>query len=419
MFVTVLKDVSAATRGSDVPADRARPTLSKLAASYRPGLSLPQGFYLRPDIFEVDLRLLEDRWTYAGHVSELAEPGQWLTSELGAESAIVARGGDGVLRAFANVCRHRGSRICVETRGAGAMFTCPYHAWTYGLDGGLRTAREMPPGFDVAGHGLSPVALKVVGGLIFVSHGANPPALGGAEDALSAMTDLYDWPNAKVAARKTYEVSANWKLVLENYHECYHCAPAHREFAVLHALARPNNRDLSPEPDPGTEFADFEAWGGTPDGLEVARVMRSPLSSGCVTGSRDGRPLAPPMGVAGARWDERCVFAELGFLSAFLAYNDHGVIYRFVPRDVLRTEMEVIWLVNGSAMEGRDYDVDALTWLWDVTSQADKLIIERNQQGVRSRAYMPGPFSLMEPGTRAYVERYVAELAREVSQDAL
>jgi phenylpropionate dioxygenase-like ring-hydroxylating dioxygenase large terminal subunit len=105
------------------------------------------------------------------------------------------------------------------------------------------------------------------------------------------------------------------------------------------------------------------------------------------------------------------VFAELGFLSAFLAYPDYGVIYRFIPRDVLRTDVEVLWLVHGDAQPGADYDPDALVWLWDVTSLADKTIIERNQDGVLSRAYRPGPFSLMEPGTRAFVERYVSELA--------
>jgi Rieske 2Fe-2S family protein len=108
------------------------------------------------------------------------------------------------------------------------------------------------------------------------------------------------------------------------------------------------------------------------------------------------------------------VFAELGFLSAFLAYADHGVIYRFIPRGARETAMEVIWLVAGDAVEGRDYDRERLTWLWDVTSLADKRIIERNQAGVASRAYQPGPFSLMEPGTRAYVERYVAELTLSI-----
>ena len=389
----------------------AHPTIAELTAAYRPGHGLQQAFYLRPDVHAADMRLLEDRWSLAGHVSEVAAPGDWIVAELGAQSAIVVRGEDGVVRALANVCRHRGSRICVEKSGGGAMLTCPYHAWTYRLDGALRAAREMPEGFDPAAHGLAPLPITIVGGLMFISFGDAPPAFGEAEAALADMTRLYGWETARIAARKTFRVAANWKLVMENYHECYHCGPSHPEFSVLHALSRPNARTLSAEPDSRTGLTDFEAWSIPSNGRETARVMRSALSDGYFTGSRDGKPLAPPMGQAGALWDGCCVFGELGLLSAVLAYADHGVIYRFIPRAGLETEMEVIWLTAGDAAAGRDYDLEALTWLWDVTSQEDKLIIERNQAGVSSRAYRPGPFSLMEPGTRAYVERYVAELA--------
>jgi Rieske 2Fe-2S family protein len=269
----------------------------------------------------------------------------------------------------------------------------------------------MPPGFAPADHGLRPLPLRVIDGLVFVSFGEDPPPLGAAEAALEAMTGLYDWASARVAERRRYMVAANWKLALENYHECYHCAPSHPEFSVLHALARPNARALCSEPDPATGLADFEAWAEA-DGCETARVMRSALAAGTLTGSEDGRPLAPPMGRGGARWDGLCVFGELGLLSAFLAYADHGVLYRFIPRGPRETEMEVIWLVDGAARPGRDYDPERLTWLWDVTSRADKRIIEDNQAGVADPAYEPGPFSLMEPGTAAYVARYLAELAR-------
>lgn len=380
-------------------------------AAVRPGLGLTQAAYLSPEVYHADLDLLAGRWTFAGHVSEAPEPGDWITSALGDESAIIVRGSDGRLRALANVCRHRGSRICVGPSGHASLLTCPYHAWTYHLDGRLRAAREMPEGFDPAAHGLKALPLAEIGGLIFIAFAEDPPSLDAAAPALSAMTSLYDWRHARIAARRSYEVAANWKLVLENYHECYHCGPAHPEFSALHALAQPRARTLSAEADPLTGLADFEDWGPVADGREVARVMRSRLLPGCETGSRDGQRLAPPMGEGGARAPGLCVFAELGFLTAFLAYPDHGVIYRFFPLGVRRTGMEVIWLVAGAAREGADFDLEALTWLWDVTSLADKKIIERNQAGVASRAYEPGPFSLMEPGTRQYVERYAAELA--------
>jgi len=392
-----------------------RSALADIIGAYRPGHGLPRDAYLSAEVFAADMELLTRRWTFAGHVSEIAAPGDWITAELGDESAIVARGVDGEARALANVCRHRGSRICDALKGHGSVLTCPYHAWTYHLDGRLRGAREMPEGFDPSTHGLKPLPITIIGGLIFIAFAGDPPALDLAAPALAAMARLYDWPGARIALRRTYEVAANWKLVLENYHECYHCGPAHPEFSRLHALAAPRARVLSDHADPLTGLADIEAWGPAPDGTELVRVMRSRLLPGFKTGSENGAPLAPSMGEGGTRAPGQCVFAELGFLSAFLAYPDHGVIYRFAPLSPLATRMEVIWLVAGAAREGVDYDPARLAWLWEVTSLADKTIIERNQAGVKSRAYEPGPFSLMEPGARQYVERYVGELAAMAS----
>ena len=207
--------------------------IDELISAYRPGWSLPQGFYLRPDVFEADLRLLEDRWVCAGHVSEAGAAGDWFTTELGAESAIIVRGEDGVLRALANVCRHRGSRLCVEPRGQSTLFTCPYHAWSYHLDGRLRAAREMPDGFSIRPRSASSPcrSRSSAAHLVFVSFGPAPPPFGEAEPALASMTALYGWESARIAHRQTYRVAANWKLVMENYHECYHCGPAHPEFS--------------------------------------------------------------------------------------------------------------------------------------------------------------------------------------------
>ncbi len=395
------------------PQDLGAIRVAKLVAAFRPGHTLPRGFYLDPEIFERDLELLLDRWLFVGHVSELAAVGDFLTTELGTESAIVVRGDDNRLHAMANVCRHRGSRVCTEAQGSATAFTCPYHAWTYRLDGSLRAAREMPAGFDPAAFALKPLPLRVLGGLVFISFGADPPGLDEVAGAVETMTARFRWGDAKIADRRTYSVAANWKLAMENYHECYHCQPSHPEFSILHALARPGMRSVG-----GAE--DFEAWGAEPDGREVGRVMRSALARCQRSGTDDGR-LAAPLMSDHPDDDGQCVFAEVGFLSAFLAYQDHGVIYRFIPRAALRTEMEVLWLVRADAREGVDYDLERLTWLWRVTSLADKRIIETNQAGVRSRAYEPGPFSLMEPGTQAYVERYVGELSHrlETPPDAL
>ena len=374
--------------------------IRELLATHTAGQSLAQGFYTREDIFMRDMDLLLNRWTYVGHTSEIPNSGDFLTAELGLESAIVIRGQDNTIRALANVCRHRGSRICATPRGHANILTCPYHAWAYNLDGTLRQARQMPQDFEPAQHSLLFLPIAIVGGLIFISFGKAPPSFTNASQAIERMTGHFGWDSAKIAVRKTYSVKSNWKLLLENYHECYHCGPAHPEFSELHMLARPGIRHIGED--------DNEAWAAEADGREVYRVMHSHLADDASTGSRNGKPVAPLMGQA--TYEDACVFSELGFLSAFLAYSDYGVLYRFIPRGVLDTDMEVIWLVNGNAEAGRDYDPETLTWLWDVTSLADKKIIERNQAGVLSRAYRPGPFSLMEPGTKQYVERYLAEL---------
>jgi Rieske 2Fe-2S family protein len=394
-------------------ADLQWPSIESLIAERAAGCALPQPFYTRQDVFERDMELLLSGWTFLGHEGEIAEPGDWITGGIGRESAIVVRGEDGEVRALANVCRHRGSRVCVEASGHSVALTCPYHAWSYRLDGLLRAAREMPADFEPASHGLKSLPVTVIGGLIFVSFGEGPPSLSAAGPALAAMTRAYSWDRARIAARRSYSVAANWKLALENYHECYHCSPAHPEFSVLHALAKPRARRVRSEDEcqadlrTGVAVADFEDWEPEGEGREVVRAMRSDLAGEARTGSRDGKLIAPLMGPD----DGACVFAELGYLSAFLAYADHGVAYRFIPRGVLETEMEVLWLVDRDAREGVDYDVDALTWLWDVTSLADKRIIERNQAGVLSRFFEPGPFSLMEPGARQYVDRYLADLS--------
>jgi phenylpropionate dioxygenase-like ring-hydroxylating dioxygenase large terminal subunit len=373
-----------------------------LLARQPAGRPLLRDFYVREDVFALEQQMLLDRWTCVGHASQLTEPGDYFLAQLVGEEAIIVRTADGNIRALANVCRHRGSRVCREPTGSVQMFTCPYHAWTYRLDGSLRTAREMGAEFEPEHHGLKSLACRVIGGLIFISFGETPPDIEVAAAALTRMTDRYGWADARIAARRTYQVQANWKFALENYHECYHCHPSHPEFAVAHALARPGERRL----DLGPEGADIEVWGPDADGSEVVRVMGSNLARGVETGSRDGRLMAPPM----AAPDEACVFAELGFLSAFLAYADHGLIYRFWPQGADHTGMEVIWLVRGDAEAGRDYALDDLVWLWDVTSIADKRIIEDNHAGALSRFYEPGPFSEMEPGTAQFVARYLGEI---------
>jgi phenylpropionate dioxygenase-like ring-hydroxylating dioxygenase large terminal subunit len=394
-------------------------SLAALIAAQPAGRSLRQEFYADPEIFRRDLdRILMRRWLCAGHQSRVPNPGDFFLIEIAEESVIIVRGEDGAVRAFANVCRHRGSRVCREAEGNAKLFICPYHAWTYGTDGALRAARHMGEGFDRAAHGLRPIQLRVIEGLIFVTFAETPLGLAEVETTLRGGYGPYGWATARLAHREVYDIAANWKLAVENYVECYHCAPAHPEYARLHANEQPREKvaELTDTMHQrtaalGLSIALNERWvAGASPGEEASYCARSALLRGAVTGSADGKPVAPLMGDF-TEFDGGCTFVHIGPASFFLAYPDYGVIYRFIPESVQRAKMEVSWLVRGDASEGVDYDRDKLTWLWRVTSVADKRIIEDNQRGVNSRYYAPGPFSAMELGERRLIEWYLREIA--------
>jgi Rieske 2Fe-2S family protein len=393
-------------------------SIAALIAAQPPGKSLEQGFYSDPGIFRRDVeRVVMRHWLCTGHESSLPKPGDFQVVEIASESAIIVRGEDGNLRALVNVCRHRGSRVCWDTAGSARFFVCPYHGWTYGLDGSLQAARYMPDSFDAAGHGLKQIHLRVIEGLVFISFAKAPLSLDRAEKALRMNYRPYGWAGAKVAHRETYGIAANWKLAVENYLECYHCGPAHPEYSKLHAIEQPparieklNARMRERSAALGLDIPGHDHWTGSAEGEEAVWSFRYPLYDGAVTASEDGAPVAPLMG-GFKEYDGAATSTHFGPTSFFLAYPDHGVIYRFIPKTADRCEMEVIWLVRGDAREGVDYDLQKLAWLWRVTSEADKRIIEHNQLGVNSRYYEPGPYAPMEQNALRYVNWYLREIA--------
>jgi Rieske 2Fe-2S family protein len=255
-------------------------------------------------------------------------------------------------------------------------------------------------------------------GLIFTTFAENPLELASAADALARSAGVHGWADAKIAHREIYSIRANWKLAVENYMECYHCTPAHPEFAKRHVYARP--AELAAESERagrtraealGIVVPDIDQYGcaaGT--GRESVAVMRSALNDGIVSATDDGRSVARLMGSFSAS-DGNSTYFDIGPLSDFLAYPDHGVVYRFIPKTVDHTEMEVLWLVHQDAVEGLDYDVGRLTWLWKTTSAEDKRIVEMNQAGVNSRFFEPGPYSLQETYAARFVAWYLEELA--------
>lgn len=396
-------------------------TIAELIASQKQGYSLDQRFYTDPAIYELEIeRIITRNWILAGHQSELPKPGDFKVLNVANESAIIVRGSDGTLKGFANVCRHRGSLVCLESKGSTRKFMCPYHGWMYDIDGRLTAARDMPDDFDKSLYGLKPVSVDTVHGLMFVCFTDKPPSLEGARKDLAVPMAAFDFVNLKVAAHKSYDIPANWKLSIENYQECYHCATAHPEYARMHTLMLHGEKRERVQgemrkkmkfcglPELCVDYLDTKARPG-----EIGYgYSRTALFDGYVTGSEDGKALAPLLGGL-SDYDGGASDFSFGAFSFLLAYSDHVVAYVFTPTDMNNSKCDIYWLVRNDAEAGKDYDVDRLTWLWDVTTQADKSIIVNNSKGVHSRYYEPGPFSGMERAEKIYIDWVLQELQRE------
>jgi Rieske 2Fe-2S family protein len=277
----------------------------------------------------------------------------------------------------------------------------------------------MPDDFDKASYSLKTVSVDVIHGLVFVCFTDTPPSLEGAKRDLAEPMAMFDFENLKVAAQQSYAIPANWKLCVENYQECYHCATAHPEYARMHTLMLDRDKRKRVQ---GTMRSKMQQCGVREmhvDFIDTAArpgemgygYSRTALFDKYRTGSRYGQPVAPLLGNF-TDYDGGASDFSFGAFSFLLAYSDHVVCYVFTPVEQDLSNCEIYWLVRGDAQEGSDYDVEELTWLWDVTTKADKKIIVNNAKGVHSKYYEPGPFADMENAERVYVEWLLQELAR-------
>ena len=389
--------------------------ISQLIDNQPEGFSLQQVFYRDSDIYRRELdRLFMKSWLYAGHLSQIPDTGDYFLYELGNESVIIIRSGENTVKALLNLCRHRGSRICMESSGRHKLLVCPYHGWTYQLDGTLRGANYTPPDFDRSDYALGQVRLEVLHGMIFINFAGRPASFEPIRRDLDECLHPYKLDKARVAHRHSYPIQANWKLAVENYCECYHCTPAHPEYAEGHGRSLPDEEvtDLLAQVIARGEKLGLNGQCVDRSWLDAGAVGidrgfdRYPLFNGFVTGSRDGKPVAPLLGdISG--YDGGATDIQVGPFTFCLAYCDHVVIYHFRPLNVTESVCDITWLVNEAAQEGKDYNRDDLTWLWDITTIADKRIIENNQNGINSTFYRPGPYTGMESFTRSFIDWYL------------
>jgi Rieske 2Fe-2S family protein len=386
----------------------------RLLQQRRPHHSLDRPFYTDPDFHALDLEHVWKRqWVFAGLTCEVPEPGRWFKMDLAGESVVVLRDRDGSVRAFHNVCRHRGARLCLGERGRSSRLVCPYHQWSYGLDGRLAKARHMGDDFDVSAYRLKPVHCEAVGGWIFVSFAEDPPAIEDFRRDVTPFLAPIDVDNCKVAHETSIVEQGNWKLVMENNRECYHCAGSHPE--LCETLAEYDAVD-DPRADAtygdllARKYADWTALGlpylPTPANLRY-RAVRLPYINGAVAMTMDGSP-------ASRRLLGELTDPDLGsvrMLSLPNTWNhlgsDHVVTFRVLPVSATESLLTTKWLVHKDAVEGVDYDVEHLTAVWNATNGQDRHLVETTQLGVASSAYEPGPYSgVIEQGVRDFVDWY-------------
>jgi Rieske 2Fe-2S family protein len=389
-----------------------------------PGWSLPQAAYTDPDVFAADLeRVFYAHWLFAGHTAELDAPGRYLVVSVGTEQVIVVRGEDGALHAHQDVCAHRGSRVAPDVRGQVKAFVCPYHQWVYALDGTLRSARLMGDCFATASYRLAPVAVREVAGLVFVCLADSPPDFDEFAAALEPRLGPHGLADTRVVVRYSYRVAANWKTLVENNRECYHCAGSHPEFSLSNFDVGING-DVRTNPRFDRALATArERWAarGLPGedvnfpGGSWYRIARLPLREGFLSETLDGRPLAPPMGALPDTDVGSLRVVSLPNLWAH-ANGDYAVTTRLTPVDAGTTDVELTFLVRRDAPP---VDEEALAAVWRSTSEQDWELCERNYAGIASRGYRPGPLSpVVEASVEAFLDWYSAALADPRSRQA-
>jgi len=401
--------------------------LTELLARRRPGYSLEQAFYTDQDVFQQDLEYLFYRdWLFVALASELPKPGSFITHRIGAYGIILVRGGDGELRAFHNACRHRGSVLCKASKGTAPKLVCPYHQWTYELDGRLLWARDMGGEFDASQHGLKPVHCREVSGLVYVCLAAEAPDFDAFTQVAAPYLDVHDLSNAKVAFESSIVENGNWKLVWENNRECYHCGGNHpglcRSFTddptvtgIEEGVTPPHLQE---------HFTRLEQQ-GYPSQFRMSedlqyRFARMPLLPGAKSFTMDLQPAVRK--ILGRVQDATAgTLLKYHYPSTWNHFlPDHSIVFRVTPLTPTTTEVTTKWLVNKDAVEGVDYDLTRLTEVWIATNDEDRRVVEDNQTGINSPAYEPGPYSpIHEGGVMGFVDWYCNTLTSRIEPVAI
>jgi len=392
-----------------------RNEMLSLLRSRREGYSLPQPFYIDPEFYKVDLELIWYRdWLFVGHNCEIPKSGNFFTVQVGDYPVVIVRGRDGEIRAFHNSCRHRGSRVCNTEKGAAARLVCPYHQWTYDLDGKLVFARQMADDFQKEDFSLKPIACQHAGGYIFICLADQPADFAAFRKLMEPYFSPHNLADTKIAYEATIIEKGNWKLVWENNRECYHCAANHPELCKTfpEAPVATGVNEVENDPEMIAHWSRCEAH-GLPSRFQIDpggqyRATRAPLIPGAESYTMTGKRAVR------RNLSQNVTLDHIGTLMLYhypTTWNhilgDQATTFRVLPISATETAVTTKWLVHKDAVEGVDYDLQELIHVWTETNAEDRRIVEENAFGIKSPAYEPGPYSAMhEGGVMQFVEWY-------------
>ncbi|MGQ0765377.1 MAG: aromatic ring-hydroxylating oxygenase subunit alpha [Gemmatimonadota bacterium] len=368
-------------------------TFQATAATFRQGtMTLPREAYVANGVLQEEIeKLFIPAWLCAGRTTQVAEPGAYFLFERFGESVIILRDRSGVLRAFHNLCRHRGTRICEAATGRfPGSIQCPYHAWTYSTDGHLLGAPFMQDaeGFDKRSYGLLPVAFREWEGFLFVNLAREPVPFDTAMASVIGRFARFDLPALVPIARREYDVRANWKLIMQNYNECLHCPTIHPEL-----------NQLLPYTSGANDLHEGACLGGY---MEIT----SPNESVTIT----GRSCGPFLGTLPDE-DRRRAYYYSFFPNMMLSMHpDYANWYSVWPISTDRSLVICEWMMPREAQGAPNYDPGGPVELWHTVNAQDWHICELSQAGVSSRAYRPGPYSPRESIPAAWDRTYVESM---------
>ncbi|MFJ2317642.1 SRPBCC family protein [Glutamicibacter sp. NPDC087661] len=408
--------------------------ITELFRNRRKGYSLEAPLYTDPSVFDVEMQaIFGTHWLFAASIAEIPEPGDYVTVDYGPHSLIVLRTEEGGVNVLHNVCRHRGARVLTEASGSTGNLVCGYHSWTYSPEGDLIHASAPGEGkFDKSCFALKRAHGRVHAGLVFVSLAQDPPAdFGEVAGIFEPYLAPHDIARAKVAYQQDIIEEGNWKLVMENNRECYHC-DGHPELACslfptwglsddtvpphLEEVWERNQQAQAALEERCLRYGlPYEVVEQLDTRIAGIRISRESLDGDGESFSADGHRLSKKL--LGELRDFRLGRCSMHLQpnSWFHFQSDHVITFAAFPINEHQTLVRTTWLVADDAVEGDDYDLEKLTHTWKQTNLQDKAFVELCQKGAASPAYQPGPYMKSEYQVEAFINWYTQRVLEHLA----